>query len=106
MRLARRLVVLAFALIQLILVTRIPVDLGVIPGTGSVADVVVPLSDALAAPVAGLGGGLGSLFGVGAVPGIGPIAGDGLDPVILGALAGWTMVEGLVLRVVAQFATV
>jgi hypothetical protein len=59
-----------------------------------------------AAPVAGLGGGLGSIFGGGAVPGIGPVAGDGLDPVILGAVAGWTVVEGLVLRVVAKFATV
>jgi len=106
MRLIRRLVLLAFAVLQLILVARILLDLGVIPVDGTIADYVVPLSDALAAPVAGLGDGLGGLFGGGAVPGIGPIAGDGVNPVMLAALAGWTIVEGLVLRVVTKFAAV
>jgi hypothetical protein len=106
MRLIRRLVLLAFAVIQLLLVARILLDLGIIPAEGTIADYVVPLSDALAAPVAGLGGGLGGLFGGGAVPGIGPVAGEGLNPAMLGALAGWTIVEGLVLRVVGKFAAV
>ena len=66
----------------------------------------MPWSDALAAPVAGLGDGLGGLVGGGSVPGIGPVVGEGLNAVMLGALAGWTLVEGLVLRVVTKFATV
>ena len=106
MALVRRLVLLAFAVIQLVLVGRILLDLGVIPAEGSIADYIVPLSDALAAPVAGLGSGLGGFFGAGGIPGIGPVAGGGLSPVMLGALVGWTVVEGLVLRVVGKFATV
>lgn len=101
MRFARRLVLLAFAVIQLVLVTRILLDLGVIPAQATIADFVVPLSDALAAPVAGLGSGLGGLLGGGSIFG-GGLAGDGLNPAMVAALVGWTIVEGLVLRVVSR----
>jgi len=104
LRLVRRLVVLAFAVIQLILVGRILLDLGVIPAEGLALEYLVPWSDALAAPVKGLGEGVGGLFGGGGIPGIGPGLGDGLNPVMLAALAGWTIVEALVLRVVGKFA--
>jgi hypothetical protein len=105
MRLIRRLVVLAFAVIQLILVGRILLDLGVLPTVGAIADIVVPWGDALAAPVQGLGNSLGGFFGSGAIPGLGA-AGGGLNPAMVAALAGWTIVEGLVLRVVGKFAAV
>jgi hypothetical protein len=101
MGLIRRLVVLAFAVIQLILVARILLDIGVIPADwATIADFVVPFSDALAAPVEGLGG----MFGAGFPGGAG--LGQGLNPVMIGALAGWTIVEGLVLGVVSKFAAV
>jgi hypothetical protein len=100
--LVRRLVMLGFAAIQLILVARILLDLGILPAEGGIADFIVPLSDVLAAPVQGLGSGLGGLLG-GGIPGLGP-AGGGVDPTMLAALAGWTVVEGLVLMVVRKFA--
>jgi len=106
LRLLRRLVVLAFAVIQATLVGRILLDLGVIPAEGLAADYLVPLSDALAAPVARLGDGLGGMFGGGGLPGLGPMAGEGLNAVMIGALVGWTIVEALVLRVVTKFASV
>ena len=39
------------------------------------------------------------------IPGMGPGLGDGLNPTMVAALAGWTVVEALVLRVVTKFAT-
>jgi len=105
-RLVRRLVVLAFAVVQATLVGRILLDLGVIPAEGLALQYLVPWSDAFAAPVRGLGQGLGGLFGGGGIPGLGTGLGGGLNPVMVAALAGWTIVEGLVLRVVTKFATV
>lgn len=104
--LAKRLVVLAFAVVQLILVARILLDLGILPTDGAIGDAIIPWSDTLAAPVAGLGDGLGGLFGAGGLPGLGPAPGAGLNPVMIAALAGWTIVEGLVVRVVGKLATV
>lgn len=106
MGLVRKLVVLAFAVVQLVLVARILLDIGVVPADWAVNAMIVTWSDALAAPVAGIGGGLGDLFGGGGLPGVGPSVGAGLNPVMLAALAGWTIVEGLVLRVVSKFAAV
>lgn len=103
--LVRKLVVLAFAVIQLILVARILLDVGVIPADVGVAGAIEEWSDTLAAPVAGIGGGLGDLLG-GGIPGLSPDLGQGLNPAMLAALAGWTIVEGLVLRVVTKFAAV
>lgn len=99
-RLLRRLVVLLFALIQLILVARILLDLGVIPVDSQFGEMIVTWSDILAAPVQGVGSGLSSMFGG---TGLESIAGDGLNPVMLVALAGWSVVEGLVMRVVRKF---
>ena len=104
MGLVRKLVVLAFAVIQLVLVARILLDIGVVPADWDFTAAIVAWSDTLAAPVAGLGDGFGSMFGGGGIPGMGPALGDGLNPVMLGALAGWTVVEGLVLGVVRKFA--
>jgi hypothetical protein len=106
MGLVRKLVVLGFAIIQLVLVARILLDIGVIPADWGYSSSIVAWSDTLAAPVAGIGGGLGDLFGGGGIPGMGPGLGDGLNPVMLAALFGWTVVEGLVLRVVGKFASV
>lgn len=99
MRVVTRLVVLGFAVIQLVLVARILLDLGVIPVDLGVSDWIVAWSDTFAAPVAGLGGGL---FGGGGLSGVG----EGLNPVMIAALVGWTVVEGLVMRVVRKLATV
>lgn len=99
-RLLRRLVVLTFALIQLILVARILLDLGVIPEESRWSEVTVTWSDLLAAPVQGVGSGFGSWFAGGE---IGAMAGEGFNPVMLVALAGWSVVEGLVMRVVRKF---
>lgn len=99
-RLLRRVVVLAFAVIQLVLVARIVLDLGVIPEEGRWADLIITFSDGLAAPVEGIGSGLGAFGGTEMV------AGEGLDAVIVSALIGWSVVEGLVMRVVTKFAQV
>lgn len=102
-RLIRRLVVLAFALIQLVLVSRILLDLGVIPEEGTFPGLIVLYSDLLAAPVQGVGSGFGSWFAGGE---IGAMAGEGFNAVMLIALAGWSVVEGLVMRVVRKFEAV
>ncbi len=99
-RVFHRLVVLAFALIQLILVARILLDMGVIPEEGRWGLSIVTWSDLLAAPVQGVGSGFGSWFAGGE---IGAMAGEGFNPVMLVALAGWSVVEGLVMRVVRKF---
>lgn len=99
-RLLRRLVVLVFALIQAVLVARILLDLGVIPADSGVGEAIISLSDVLAAPVQGVGSGLSSILGGG---GLESIAGEGFNPVMLVALAGWSVVEGLVMRVVRKF---
>lgn len=99
-RLIRRLVVLVFALIQATLVARILLDLGVIPVDSGFGELIVTYSDILAAPVQGVGGGLSSMFGG---SGIEAIAGEGFNGVMLVALAGWSVVEGLVMRVVRKF---
>jgi hypothetical protein len=106
MGLVRKVVVITFAVIQLILVGRILLDLGVIPAEGAALEYLVPWSDALAAPVKGLGDGLGGLPGGGGITGVGPGLGAGLNAAMLAALVGWTIVEGLVLRVVGKFAAV
>jgi hypothetical protein len=103
-RLLRRLVVLAFAVIQAILVARILLDLGVIAAEGGISGFIITSSDALAAPVQGVGNGLGGMFG--GAGGLGGVAGDGFNPVMVAALVGWTLVEGLVMRVVTKFAAV
>jgi hypothetical protein len=96
-RTIRRVVLLGFALIQLVLVSRILLDFGVIPPDSFIGDPIVTASDALAAPVRGIGGGVGSFLG-----GMGGAMG-GVNMAMVVALAGWTVVEALVMRVVKRF---
>lgn len=98
----RKLVVLAFAVIQLVLVARVLFDVGVVAADFAWAEYIVTWSNALAAPVQGIGSGFGEIVGSGGIRGMG--LGEGLNPVMLAALTGWTVVEGLVLRVVTKFA--
>ncbi len=101
-RFLKRVVVLAFALIQLLLVARILLDLGVIPPEGAWGEFIIQWSDVIAAPVAGLGEGLfGGTAGLN-LPG----AGEGFNPVMIAALIGWSLVEGLVMRAVNKLAAV
>lgn len=102
-RFARRVVVLVFAMIQLTLVLRILLDLGIIPADGTVGLAIIHWSDLLAAPVEGIGSGLSGLIGGG---GFDFIAGEGLNPVMIAALAGWTVLETLIMRVVRKFESV
>lgn len=102
-RVLRRATAFIFALIQAILVARILLDLGIIPLDNGFGDFVVTWSNILAAPVQGIGSGVGALFGGN---GIEMIAGEGIDPVIVIALIGWSVVEPWVLRVVRKFEAV
>ena len=94
-RFIRLVVTLAFALVQLVLVARIILDLGVIPEDSAIGEMIITYSDFVAAPVEGVSSGLGF--------GIDGIAGQGFNPVMLAALVGWSVVEGLVMRVVKKF---
>lgn len=96
----RKTVLLAFALIHVVLVSRILLDLGIIPEDNRFGELIATWSGVLAAPVQGLGSGLDSLFGGG---GFTAIAGDGFDPAIIAALIGWTLVQNLVMRAVRKF---
>lgn len=99
-RLLRRLVVLVFALIQAVLVARILLDLGLFSTESGFGEFVVSMSDFLAAPVQGIGSGISNMFGG---SGFESIAGEGFNAVMLVALAGWSVVESLVMRVVRKF---
>lgn len=85
----RRLIVLAFGVIQLVLTARIAMDFGLFPAEGGLANAIVPLSEALAAPIQAVADAVGLDFS--------GIPGAGIDPAILGALIGWSIVEGVVL---------
>jgi hypothetical protein len=98
-RTIRRIVLLGFALVQLVLVARILLDLGVIPTDSGFADPIIRASDAVAAPVQGVGNALP--FGLGGM--MAGIGGAGFNMSMVLALAGWTVVEGLVMRVVKKF---
>ncbi len=98
-RTIRKVVLLGFALIQVVLVARILLDLGVIPLDSPVGRPIVIASDAAAAPVQGVGSGLP--FGLGRM--MGGMAGAGFNGTMVLALGGWTVVEGLVMRVVKKF---
>ena len=89
----RQLVVGAFGLVQLVLGARIMLDLGVLPSDMPFVGLIVPFSDALAAPITSLA----ERFGA-SPPGIGA----GLNPAIVTALIGWSLVEMVVLMVVGR----
>ncbi|NNF64530.1 MAG: hypothetical protein HKN07_09755 [Acidimicrobiia bacterium] len=99
-RILRKTVLLVFALIHLVLVSRILLDLGIISKDSGLGEFVITWSEVLAAPVQGVGSGVDSLFGGG---GFTAIAGDGFDPAIIAALIGWSVVQSLVMRVVRKF---
>lgn len=98
-RFLARIVVLVFAVIQLVLVARILLDMGVIPPEGGLGERIIAWSDTLAAPVQGVGG----MFGGGE---LGMVPGAGFNGVMVAALAGWSVVEWLVMRVVRKLAAV
>jgi len=119
-RFFKRVVVLAFALIQGVLIARILLDIGIIPAENAFGTFIIVWSDTLAAPVQGLGNSFGGWFGgpsplpgglppglpgIPGMPGV-PVlpeaaaGGTGLNPVMIAALAGWTVVEWLVMRFV------
>lgn len=89
--LVRRLIVLAFAAIQLVLVARLAIDFGMLSAEGDFADLVIRLSEALAAPIQVVAEAIGVNFD--AVPG------SGMDPAILTALIGWSIVEAIALMI-------
>lgn len=88
-----RLIVAAFGVIQAVLGARILLDLGVLPSDMPLVDLIVPASDALAAPVTAIA----ERFG--AEP---PDFGMGLNPVIVTALIGWSLIEAVMLMVVGR----
>jgi hypothetical protein len=91
-----RLIVLAFGMIQLVLAARIAIDIGMLPSNGAIADLVIPVSEALATPMQAIADAIGlDLSGV---------PGAGIDPAILTALVGWTAVEGLALMIFSRSA--
>ena len=91
-----RLIVLAFGAIQLVLAARIAIDFGIIPSDGAIADMVIPLSEALASPMQAIADAIGiDLSGV---------PGAGIDPAILTALVGWSAIEGLALMIFSRSA--
>lgn len=91
-----RLIVMAFGVIQLILVARIAIDFGMLPSDGAIADLVIPVSEALATPMQAVADAIGlDLSGA---------PGAGIDPAILTALVGWTAIEGLALMIFSRTA--
>lgn len=92
----RRLIVIAFGIIQLVLTARIAIDLGILPSEGDLADIVVRLSEALAAPIQVVADAIGINFN--AAPG------TGLDPAILTALIGWSIIEAIALMIFGRAA--
>jgi hypothetical protein len=88
-----RLIVAAFGVIQAVLGARVLLDLGVLPTDMPLVDLIVPVSDALAAPVTVIA----ERFGF--EP---PDFGMGMNPVIVTALIGWSIIEAVVLMVVGR----
>ena len=89
----RRLMIVAFGLIQLVLGARILLDLGILPPDVAFRDLIVSASNALAAPV------LAAAQRLGGEP---PAVGTGLNPAVVTALVGWSLVEMVVLMVIGR----
>lgn len=89
----RQLVVIGFGIVQAVLGARILLDLGVLPLDMPFVDLIRPASDALAAPIVALA----ERFG--AEP---PGFGVGLNPAMVTALVGWSLVEMVVLIVIGR----
>ena len=91
-----RLVVLAFGMIQLVLAARIAIDIGMLPSNGAIADLVIPVSEALATPMQAVADAIG-------IP-LNGAPGSGIDPAMVTALVGWTAIEGLALMIFSRSA--
>lgn len=89
----RQLVIAAFGLVQAVLGARILLDLGVLPTDMPFVNLIVPFSDMLAAPIIALA----EWFGAG-TPGVGA----GLNPAIVTALIGWSLIEMVALMVIGR----
>lgn len=89
----RQLVIAAFGVVQAILTARILLDLGVLPLDMPLVDLIRPASDALASPVIALAERLA------VEP---PAFGGGLNPAMVTALIGWSLVEIVVLMVLGR----
>ena len=89
----RQLVLAAFGVVQAVLGARILLDLGVLPTDIPFVDLIVPFSDALAAPITAIA----ERFGA-SPPGFGA----GLNPAIVTALLGWSMIEMVLLMVIGR----
>ena len=87
----RRLIILAFGVIQLILIARLAIDLGMLSAEGDLADNVIRLSEGLAAPIQALADAIGVDFS--------GIPGAGVDPAIVTALIGWSIIEAIALMI-------
>jgi hypothetical protein len=90
----RRLLVLAFGVIQLILTARIGIDLGILPSEGDLPTLVIDLSEALAAPIQAGADAMGIDFS--------GVPGAGIDPAVLTALIGWSIIEAIALMIFAR----
>ena len=90
----RRLLVLAFGVIQLILTARIAIDLGILPSEGDLPTLVIDLSEALASPIQAAANAMGIDFS--------GVPGAGIDPAILAALIGWSIIEAIALMIFAR----
>ena len=53
-----------------------------------------------------MGQGLDTPSALGGFLGSGSLAGDGFNPVMMAALFGWTIVEGLMMRVIGKYAEI
>ncbi|HEY8169694.1 MAG TPA: hypothetical protein VIH24_01190 [Candidatus Limnocylindria bacterium] len=93
MGLIRTLIVAGFGVVQAVLTARVLLDLGVLPTDLPLADLIIPVSDALAAPIMALAEGVGFEA---------PDVGMGMNPVILTALIGWSLIEMVVLMIVGR----
>jgi hypothetical protein len=89
----RQLIIIGFGVIQVVLAARILLDLGVLPPNVPLVDLIVSLSDALTAPVTAI------VERFGAEP---PDIGMGLNPAIVTALIGWSLIEAVVLMVLGR----
>ncbi len=89
----RQLIIIGFAIIQAVLGARILLDLGVLPPDMPLVDLIVPLSDTLAAPVTAIA----ENFGMEPMD-----FGMGLNPAIVTALIGWSLIETVVLMIIGR----
>jgi hypothetical protein len=87
------LIVAGFGIVQAVLTARILLDLGVLTTEFPLADLIVSFSDTLATPITALADAVGFEA---------PDMGTGMNPVMVTALIGWSLIEMVVLMVVGR----